>query len=612
MAHRSNRGHASHTYDIQAVHRVDEDTLTITWTDAAHAESQSQSLTVPTVTPAARQILLAVRDGLRVVGDGDVESAVTLRASMNSVSRVLIELSVAGVTDFADSGLTLSTLRHALSVLDDNTKRSVNKILARALRGHHPDGTALARALSNTAYMVREPTTTPYEDAEVEAIERAARGVLTAAVVAQRSAITALGFDTSDRRWLSLTAAEIIAAAEEQFPDVRTAEPPTSQGEPGLVVAWAVTHLNHYDRLDQRAIRHGRLYAVDKIFPALLPDAAVLVAGLILHCLAEDTGMNLASMLRTEPADLTRAGADHAILHTSKARSHSEERLPVSTKSMFSLGGLVETLTGLTRFARLHRAVGLERAGVASDVADKLYVEHRADPRKAQIITNQRMHHGWRSAAFDAHWPSPDIDREECGLRFRALRSHALHRAIRRDPDNDIVGHTPRTRLHYLAHVLPEHVLTDLAGQAQDDIVAAAMRQFFLVDKAETGTARTLADTPTERRADLVTSVCTNGGNDPDQPATPCSLGLAACFTCPNGYRTADHIPGLLATVSLTELIHANDPDEWANGDAAALHFYASESLRQFPSTVVDTVRERTDLTAHIVTISSLYTEMRR
>ena len=44
---------------------------------------------------------------------------------------------------------------------------------------------------------------------------------------------------------------------------------------------------------------------------------------------------------------------------------------------------------------------------------------------------------------------------------------------------------------------------------------------------------------------------------------------MVACFTCPNGYRTVDNIPGLLAAVELGDIIEANDPVEkigWIQG----------------------------------------------
>jgi hypothetical protein len=462
--------------------------------------------------------------------------------------------------------------------------------------------------------MVRESSTEPYTDEVAYAIERSARGVFTDALSAQRKVLAAFGVGVDGRDWLILPAADIIASAEQEFPLLRgRVPPPSARGDRRALIAWTLMHPRDFGVQSGRpGLQTGPWAAAAPIAEALHPDLGVLVAALILHCLAENTGLNLSTMLRAEPADLTATGVQHGILATSKARNHSDDRIAVSTGSIFTAGGLLQALTALTRFTRHYRATVLAAADKDAGLADKLYVEHRADATKSEIIGNVRLHHGWRRSAFDLHWTLTDQPRHEIGLRFRALRSMALHRAIRRDPDSDVHGHNARTRLHYLAHVLPVHVLAEQAAAAQDDMVKTALARFQRVEDASDGPAQTLAATPPDDRVDLLVSTCTNGGNDPDDTRAPCSLGLAACFTCPNGYRTAGHIPGLLATVAFAEIVRDNDPDEWENGEAALLHRYATDSLEQFPKTAVATIRDRTDLRAHIVTVSSLYTEMRR
>jgi hypothetical protein len=432
-------------------------------------------------------------------------------------------------------------------------------------------------------------------------------------MLAQRAVLADIGVDLDGRRWLQLPADDLVAWAAEEHPELCDAPPPTYSADRQTVIAWALLHPAAFARTDGRQIvRSGRFVAVDPIGRALHPGAAVLTAALIIHCLAEDTGLNLSTMLRSDPADLVYSGEEHALLHTAKARNHSEDRVPVRASSMFTTGGLFEALTGLTRFTRHYRMGQLAALGMTSTVANKLYVEHRADVGTCEILANHRIHQAWRSVEFDPHWRLADLSRDDCGLRFQALRSKALQRRLRRDPDGDVEGHGKRTRLHYLAHVLPEHVLAAQATGAQDDIVAKALEQFVPVQQADHGAAKDLAAAKRSDLLDVVVGVCTSAGNDPDDHTAPCSLGLAACFTCPNGYRTLDHIPGLLATVAFADIVRDNDPDEWENGEASLLHHYATECLQQFPKTVVDAVHTRTDLTAHIVTISSLYTEMRR
>ncbi len=78
-----------------------------------------------------------------------------------------------------------------------------------------------------------------------------------------------------------------------------------------------------------------------------------------------------------------------------------------------------------------------------------------------------------------------------------------------------------------------------------------------------------------------------------------------------NGYRTADHIPGLLAAVELAGLIERNDPVEYAAGEAGRLRFYAEQTLTRFPAPLVDRVRRTVDLVPHILVVTGLYMELR-
>ena len=75
--------------------------------------------------------------------------------------------------------------------------------------------------------------------------------------------------------------------------------------------------------------------------------------------------VKLSVMLRTDASDLVYTGESNGILDLAKARNHSEDTIPVRTGSNKTLGGLVEALTGLTRFARHWRAESLIGASVS-------------------------------------------------------------------------------------------------------------------------------------------------------------------------------------------------------------------------------------------------------
>jgi hypothetical protein len=164
--------------------------------------------------------------------------------------------------------------------------------------------------------------------------------------------------------------------------------------------------------------------------------------------------------------------------------------------------------------------------------------------------------------------------------------------------------------MHYLAHVLPEHAFNELAAGAQDAFHDEAVSKFQRIAEATEGPAVELAAVDRSQVMDVEIGVCASGGNAPDSNRR-CHLGMVACFTCPNGYRTVDHVPGLLAAVEFADIVEAHDPDEWENGQASDLRFYAQASLDAFPRPFVTNVADRTDLTPHILTIAGMYMEMR-
>lgn len=612
MTHRT-RGHTSHTYDIREVHAVDLDQLTISYSDAAHAARQLVRVNVEVATPAARQLVQAMAESLTVHGDGRWESSVTLEKVAVWVGVLIRNLAVQRIDDLSASGLELAQLRAALEPLATSPKRTVNKLMARALRQHNSNGQALARALVNTSYMVGESSVELYDDSEVEAMKTAARRVFDEVFKSQREVLQLLGVEGTDRGWLRIPAEEIIAAARTRHPDLVGARQPRMTAPRIEQLDWALLNPEAFGMARGRPSGTVLGETMSGIGDALYPKAAFLTAALILQCLTELSGLNLSVMLRTGPSDLVYTGKSSGMLKLAKARNHTEDTLAVRTNSNSTLGGLIEALTGLTRFSRHWRATQLITGDRVPEVVNRIYVEHKKDTSMAEVITNLRLHYGWRRSDFDRHWPNDGPARDAVGLRFQALRRKALEHAVTANPRADVHGHSSRNRVHYLANVLPEHVLVKHATAAQDDIIDAALSSFMAVDQLTEGTGKRLAIAVQNGQAmDAVASVCISGGNDPDQETKPCSLGLAACFTCPNGYRTVDHVPGLLATVRFAEIIRDNDPDEWESGDASALHFYASESLKQFPSTVVNAVRTKVDLTSHVVTIEALYMEFRR
>ncbi|MFJ1652140.1 hypothetical protein ACIOC2_12120 [Streptomyces sp. NPDC088337] len=616
MAHPT-RGHRAGTYEIQELVGINQDDLTITFRHAGAYQPETARINAP-ATPAARQLLRAMANSVKVADNGDRESgwesAATLLKSVSYVRIMLSELAGQGYDSFDDPQLDVPTLRSLYDPLVGNTKRSACWLLARVVRENHPNGKALATALKNTRFRAEETDPFVYEDETAAAIEATARGVYTARFTAQRELFHSIGFDVDGRDWLRIPAEDVIAWARDTHPD----QCGTDAWEPFFgatyeeQVAWALTHPETFGYVKYARKPQVVGHDMQEIGRALYPDNVALTAALILHCLGENSGYNYSVLLEKNAESLIRVGSDEALEYAVKGRNHSQDTRATRLSSIYTPGGVIETLAGLTRFSRHHRRHLTNPDGKPAAVVSRLYVEHTADPAAAKVLDNQRPQSAWRgSPEFNAHWDDSAGPRADVPLRFGALRLVAEARALGEGLKGDVHGHSERTKVHYASHVLPDYLLNKLAAAAQNDFHDEAVARFKPLAQATEGPAAELAAVPAEQLMDVEVGVCTSKGNDPQTPARRCALGIVACFTCPNGYRTADHIPGLLAAVEFTKIVERNDPTEWEDGEASHLRFYAGGSLKEFPSRVVENVRRTTDLRPHILTVTGLYMELR-
>lgn len=616
MAH-ATRGRRSGTYEIEEIVDVDLKELTITYRHAAAYLPQTLTLNVPH-TRAAEQFLQAMADSVKVGDNGDRESAwessATLVQSKHYVTVMLRELSAQGIEDLADERLDVPALRSLYDPIVSNGKRSAMWLLARAVRDNHPNGVAISRALKNTRFPVDESNTFVYDDAVSDAIEKSARRVFTDYYVAQREVFLQLGYDVSGRDWLRVPAEELIEWAERAHPDVigpEVVQPSLAEAYP-VQVAWALTHPEPFGYIKWAKAAPIRGPVMQEIGQALYPGHVCLTAAAILHCLGENSGYNHSVLLEKSANSLVYIGSDVALEQSVKARNRSQDTRATRISSIFTPGGVVETLTGLTRFSRHSRRNLTKPDGSPVAVVGRLYVEHTADPVKAEVLQNPRMHNAWRSVAFDQDWDTSTAGpRGSVTLRMAALRMVAQRRAMGEGLKADVHGHGERTKMHYSAHVLPDHVFNRHATAAQNAFHDDAVAAFMNVAGSIEGPAAELAKVDRSEIMDVEIGLCTSGGNAPDGPKRRCDLGMVACFTCPNGYRTVDHIPGLLAAVELGDIIERNDPTEWEAGEASDLRYYAQACLDKFSPVVVGNIKRSTDLTPHILTVTGMYLEMR-
>ena len=112
MAH-ATRGRRSGTYEIQELVGVDLDLLSLTVRHAGAYQPKVFRLNVPP-TPAARQLLQAMAESIKVGenGDGDSawESVATVANSVRWSQIMLAELKAAGVDDFTSPAINVPLL----------------------------------------------------------------------------------------------------------------------------------------------------------------------------------------------------------------------------------------------------------------------------------------------------------------------------------------------------------------------------------------------------------------------------------------------------------------------------------------------------------------------
>ena len=608
------RGHRTSTYELLELLDVDHDTLSIVVRHAAANVPETFTLLRVADTLAARQMLDAVAQSLAIAPNSDADSRWTSRETLESgvwmAAAMLRALERHGVDSFADPALNVVVLRRIYSQFGSSGKRSACWLLARAVRNHHPDGRNVAYVLKNSRFEAEDHEAFVY-DADVAAdIERVGRRVFLDAYLAQRALFETIGFRVHGRAWLRVPAHEVSEWATTAYRGISMeGEEPDHTDDTKRKIAWAVTHPHWfgYRKYARQPIVVGREMRI--IGRALYPDHATLVGAAIVHCLAEHAGFNLSVILEKSADSLTYLGDNEALERSVKARASSEDTRTTRIDSLFTSGGVSEALTGLTRFARRHRAQpeGVDRL---SPMNDRLYVEHVVDPLVAKVLTSERIHHAWRSSVITQAWALENGQSEKPGLRLQSLRLEAQRRTMDQGLTADVHGHSESTKTYYLAHVLPDHVFNELATDAQNAFHDDAVGKFQRVAEAIEGPAAELAAVAPEHVMDVEIGLCTSGGNAPDSQRR-CDLGMVACFTCPNGYRMIDHVPGLLAAVEFADIVEANDPDEWANGQASDLRFYAQKSLDAFPRPVVVNIAKSTDLSPHILTITGMYMEMR-
>lgn len=614
MSQPHNRGHASYTFDIQRVVQVDVDGRTITL-EGVHAVAPFSVNIADKEFSLGVQMLMGVHDSLAVSGKGGAwESSHTLTNAVGLTNAVITKFLERGITDLSDTNVTLKLLREVVNDFDSSQKRTINKLLVRVLRdAGHPDK-RLPERLANTKHVADDhvsPAT--YTDPEFEAVERAARRLIVRAIEDQSRVLRFLGYEVDEDTWMSIDPQDVIGKAGERdalrVRPMRHGTPPIGPSQRLEAVDFAV--LNPEWSWGIAATRARQAWEKEAI--ALFPPTDVLCAGAILQCIADNTGVNAATILGTR-ADTTIVTGDFtAQVPFSKARNHTGGHRPARRTGIFTAGRLEQVMSALTRFSRHQRAHRLEVHGLLDDkglLAQRIYVVDH--PKLAALRTldtadfAQLARRGRLTKLIRDEWHHPGPPPT---IRLAAFRTACLRRGIHADPTHDVVDHTPRTKVDYLAHALPEVTLHRLVVEAQEEFHRTGLA--VLADSA--AAERLIAAAKRNELVDLGPTYCANAGKDPDQSPSGewCSDGLVACFTCPMGFRTHDSVAGLLALKEYTDFIRLGNPIEWAEGEAGVLNHYARESLARYPQAVIDRTESTRDRDQDLLEIHLLYSEVR-
>ncbi len=490
-------------------------------------------------------------------------SSSTVAGGSRDILHFCLSLRSQGITGFHDPGLCFGHIVEGRNRVLPRW-RSSRAAVAWALRAHNPLGERLAEQLLGDRLEVEASSATmAYSEAVAGRIEAAARDRFLARLSRHKSSMQQAGLDTIGSSWQLLSAEKAVAAG-------RRAGSPLA------------------DRLT-RYIETG-VIEDDDVRAAVIVDADDLSAAMVLLCLAENLGPNLSSLQSMTARSVIPVGARGAMVDMTKSRAGRSLRVASSGVSLHTLAGLGMAVVGLTRFARARRTQAAETPE-ARRHADLLFV---ADGRR--VVMDGPQTSAWGKAL------SQEIGET---LTIRRLRETANLRGKRATGRGTVIGHSAKANMAYLAEGMPVAELARLVVEAQDDIVARARIAVARDATADVEGLRELVANDPAMVVERGVATCVTGAVDP-LTEDRCNRGILGCFTCPSGYRTDANIPGLKATVVLTNAIRSHDPDEWATGPARSLNAHATAALAQFGLEQNDV-----DSAPMMAVVAALYNEVR-
>lgn len=554
MAHRSD-GHVPRRRiaDDRGIHIDFITSATITADNRIEAATRGHTGTRVTGSvghsDAAAQVCRAILAHLSLNG-GTWTSFETVQNVVRSAKRTLTYLADEfGTNDLTDRNLTPDQVWEAVLTVGEASRRNLRTFMAESLAMLRADGDAFRDYLYARALPWGTSSMEGYAPEVADSIEQIARAQLSGWFIRHRDAVKRyLGNLPHD--WMhrpSLIRADGVLASREDF---------------------------RVDRDD-------------------------LAAAMVALALADNKGPNL-STIRSYTADSVERANDHAAFVTGvKARNRQVLRTPAPAGGLYSFAGILEFVTAATRIERQYRHEN-------QDFDRLLFVPTFG----AAPLTGDDVNNWWQgTAASRAATRCAYPER----LEFRRLRKAALLRG--RHKSAGVIGQTKRTTRLYLADAVPAVIL--VPGLLNTQAHAASHSRLMLsvssppdpeTDAEDVDAIGALTQAPAIM--DVGVAACASNGQSPDNPQKPCGRGPVACFVCPNGFRTPETIPGLLAAVEFTDNIRKYEPREWVEGDAGMLNLLAKRTLEQFPASLTASASPEDIETARAL-IACVYYETR-
>ncbi|PWB97821.1 hypothetical protein [Homoserinimonas hongtaonis] len=327
-----------------------------------------------------------------------------------------------------------------------------------------------------------------------------------------------------------------------------------------------------------------------------------LAAAMVLLALADDKGPNLATIQSYTSDSVERASEDAAFVNGVKARNRQVLRTPAPAGGLFSYGGLLEFVTAATRVDRHFR-------DHSEDFDRLLFIPTGGNT----VMSAPDVNRWWRSTERTRVLATPNQIYPDL-LSFRRLRKAALLRGRRHG--HGIIGQRQASARLYLADAVPDVILIPGLLETQRSVTSYWRTRSAGIPRPNDAATETTPPEEIDRLLnaekvmDVGVAACVSNGQSPIDPEKPCGLGPVACFMCPNGFRTPELIPGLIAAVEFTDNVRKYEPQEWLSGEAALLNQLARKTLAQFPQHQIDAASEE-DITNSRALIACVYVETR-